>query len=91
MAESQRPARSPGAPGTQVPTPPGASSAGAPQPASQELRRQGQDVAVEAVEQGRAAVRAWQTQLEHQVLEHPLQSLAIAAGIGLLVGLLQRR
>jgi ElaB/YqjD/DUF883 family membrane-anchored ribosome-binding protein len=34
---------------------------------------------------------AWQQQLESQVREKPLQSLLMAAGIGLLFGLLKRR
>jgi len=59
--------------------------------ASQELTAQGKDSVVEAAARSREVVRTWQTQLEHQVLEHPLQSLMIAAGLGLLVGLLQRR
>ena len=102
MAESERTPRAPGTPGSQGQTPPGDRSAGAarpPEPApqraqgqtAQAVTTQGQASVEEAVAQGQAVVRAWQTQLEHQVLEHPLQSLAIAAGIGLLLGLLQRR
>ena len=102
MAERESPPRPPGTPGTPPPAQPGASSAGAPRPpeqephrelrqTAQELSAQGTDLAAQVATQGRETVRAWQQQLEHQVLEHPLQSLVIAAGIGLLVGLLQRR
>ena len=35
--------------------------------------------------------QAWQQQLETQVREKPLQSLLMAAGVGLLLGLLRRR
>lgn len=102
MAESERTPRPPGAAGPTLPAQQGTSSAGAPRTpgqetrtdlrqTAQELTAQGKDRAVEVAAQGREYVRTWQTQLEHQVLEHPLQSLVIAAGIGLLVGLLQRR
>jgi len=57
----------------------------------QELTRQGQEVAAEYYQQGREHVLAWQQQLEHQVREKPLQSLLMAVGLGLLVGLLRRR
>jgi ElaB/YqjD/DUF883 family membrane-anchored ribosome-binding protein len=36
-------------------------------------------------------VRAWQQQLEQHARDKPVQSLLIAAGIGLLLGLLKRR
>jgi ElaB/YqjD/DUF883 family membrane-anchored ribosome-binding protein len=102
MAESERTPRPAGTPGPQGPGQQGGSSAGAPraqEPAperdlrhtAQELTAQGKDSVVEAAARSREVVRTWQTQLEHQVLEHPLQSLMIAAGLGLLVGLLQRR
>lgn len=58
---------------------------------AQELTTQGKDIAADYYEQGREHVLAWQKQLEHQVREKPLQSLLIAAGIGLLVGLFKRR
>lgn len=58
---------------------------------AQELTVQGKDVAVEYYEEGREQVLAWQQQLENQVREKPLQSLLMAAGIGLLFGLLRRR
>ena len=57
----------------------------------QDLATQGKEVAAEYYEEGRERVLAWQQQLEHQVREKPLQSLLIAAGIGLLFGLLKRR
>ena len=58
---------------------------------AQELMAQGQEVAAEYYEEGRNQVLAWQQQLENQVREKPLQSLLMAAGVGLLVGLLRRR
>jgi len=58
---------------------------------AQELMTQGKEVAAEYYEEGRNQVLAWQQQLENQVREKPLQSVLIAAGIGLLYGLLRRR
>jgi ElaB/YqjD/DUF883 family membrane-anchored ribosome-binding protein len=58
---------------------------------AQDLMTQGKEVAAEYYEEGRNQVLAWQQQLEHQVREKPLQSILIAAGIGLLYGLLRRR
>jgi ElaB/YqjD/DUF883 family membrane-anchored ribosome-binding protein len=58
---------------------------------AQELMTQGKEVAAEYYEEGRNQVLAWQQQLETQVREKPLQSLLIAAGVGLLFGLLRRR
>jgi len=58
---------------------------------AQELMAQGKEVAAEYYEEGRNQVVAWQQQLENQVREKPLQSLLIAAGVGLLFGLLRRR
>jgi len=58
---------------------------------AQELTVQGKEVATEYYEEGRDQVLAWQQQLENQVREKPLQSLLMAAGIGLLLGLLRRR
>ena len=58
---------------------------------AQELVSQGKEVAAEYYEEGRNQVLAWQQQLENQVREKPLQSIFIAAGIGLLYGLLRRR
>ena len=47
--------------------------------------------ASEYYEQGRARAHEWEQNLEGYVQEKPLQALAIAAGVGLLVGLLWRR
>jgi len=58
---------------------------------AQELTTQGQEVAAEYYQQGRERVLAWQQQLQTQVQEKPLQTLLIAAGVGLLFGLLRRR
>jgi ElaB/YqjD/DUF883 family membrane-anchored ribosome-binding protein len=57
----------------------------------QEMAQQGQEAAAEYYQQGRERVLAWQQQLEHQVREKPIQSLMVAAGLGLLFGLLRRR
>ncbi len=57
----------------------------------QDMARQGQEAAAEYYQQGREQVLAWQQQLEHQVRDKPIQSLLVAAGIGLLLGLLRRR
>jgi len=58
---------------------------------AQELIAQGKEAAAEYYEEGRNQVLAWQQQLEYQVREKPLQSLLMAAGVGLLLGLLRRR
>jgi ElaB/YqjD/DUF883 family membrane-anchored ribosome-binding protein len=58
---------------------------------AQNLTAEGKAVASEYYEQGRERMLAWQQQLENQVREKPLQSLLMAAGIGLLFGLLKRR
>ena len=58
---------------------------------AQQLIAQGKEVAAEDYEEGRNQVLAWQQQLEYQVREKPLQSLLMAAGVGLLLGLLRRR
>jgi ElaB/YqjD/DUF883 family membrane-anchored ribosome-binding protein len=58
---------------------------------AQDLIAQGKEVATEYYEEGRNQVLVWQQQLENQVREKPLQSLLIAAGVGLLFGLLRRR
>ena len=57
----------------------------------QELTTQGQEVAAEYYQQGRERVLAWQQQLQTQVREKPLQTILMAAGVGLLFGLLRRR
>jgi ElaB/YqjD/DUF883 family membrane-anchored ribosome-binding protein len=58
---------------------------------AQELMTQGKEVAAEYYEEGRNQLLAWQQQLENQVREKPLQSIFIAAGLGLLYALLRRR
>lgn len=58
---------------------------------AQDLTTQGKEVATEYYQQSRQQVLAWQQQLENHVREKPLQSLLIAAGVGLLCGLLRRR
>jgi len=58
---------------------------------AQDLMAQGKEVAAEYYEEGRNQVLAWQQQLETQVREKPLQSLLVAAGVGLLLGLFRRR
>ena len=62
-----------------------------PRDQAQELIAQGKQAAAEYYEEGRNQVLAWQQQLENQVREKPLQSLLMAAGVGLLLGLLRRR
>jgi ElaB/YqjD/DUF883 family membrane-anchored ribosome-binding protein len=58
---------------------------------AQELIAPGKKIATAYYEKGRNQVLAWQQQLENQVREKPLQSLLVAAGVGLLFGLLRRR
>lgn len=58
---------------------------------AQALMTQGKEVAAEYYKEGRNQLLAWQQQLEKQVREKPLQSVLIAAGIGLLYALLRRR
>lgn len=102
MAESESTRQQAGGPGTPPAAPPGASPTGERRAPGQEtgqeshqlgpaLTAQGTDRATEVAAQGRESLRTWQTQLEQHVREQPLQSLLMAAGIGLLVGLLRRR
>jgi ElaB/YqjD/DUF883 family membrane-anchored ribosome-binding protein len=58
---------------------------------TQALMTQGKEVAAEYYEEGRTQIRAWQQHLEKHVREKPLQSVLIAAGVGLLYALLRRR
>jgi ElaB/YqjD/DUF883 family membrane-anchored ribosome-binding protein len=58
---------------------------------AQDLTTQGKEVATEYYQQSRQQILAWQQQLENHVREKPIQSLLIAAGVGLLCGLLRRR
>ena len=102
MADTYGSTSTTGTPGAHTPAQPQSSSPAAPrewmQDAAQEvsqqvqdMARQGQEAAAAYYQQGREQVRAWQQQLEHQVREKPIQSLLVAAGIGLLLGLLRRR
>ncbi len=98
MANSEETPQPSTAPETHPPALQEASSAGKPsvqgqereqesRQSVQELTAQEKDVAV----QGRESIRIWPPQLEQQVREKPLQSLLMAAGIGLLLSLLWRR
>ena len=102
MAEVQSSTRAPGTQSTQLTTQPDGrntteryenmqDTAKEMRDKAQELMTQGKEVAAEYYEEGRNQVLAWQQQLENQVREKPIQSVLIAAGIGLLYGLLRRR
>jgi ElaB/YqjD/DUF883 family membrane-anchored ribosome-binding protein len=52
---------------------------------------QGKEVATAYYAEGRNQLLAWQQHLENQVREKPLQSVLLAAGVGLLYALLRRR
>jgi ElaB/YqjD/DUF883 family membrane-anchored ribosome-binding protein len=43
------------------------------------------------VKAGTEKAKQWEKSFEDQIREHPLRSVAIAAGVGLVVGLLLRR
>ena len=58
---------------------------------AQALMTQGKEVAAEYYAEGRNQLLAWQQHLENQVREKPLQSVVLAAGVGLLYALLRRR
>src|SRR5579863_1579159 len=49
------------------------------------------DQAQEYYEQGREKAREWEQGLESYIQEKPLQSVLIAAGVGVLLGLLWKR
>ena len=49
------------------------------------------DQASEYYEQGRQRAQEWEQGLEQYVQEKPVQSLLIAAGVGMLLGLLWKR
>ena len=102
MAEMQSSTKTPGTQSTQLATQPDGhnaterydhvqETAKEMRDKAQDLRTQGKEVAAEYYEEGRNQVLACQLQLENQVREKPLQSILIAAGIGLLYGLLRRR
>jgi ElaB/YqjD/DUF883 family membrane-anchored ribosome-binding protein len=58
---------------------------------AQALMTQGKEVAAASYTEGRNQLRAWQQHLENQIREKPLQSVLLAAGVGLLYVLLRRR
>ena len=58
---------------------------------AQELSEQGKELASEYYQQGREQALVWQKRLEQQIREKPIQSLVMAGGVGLLLGLLWRR
>jgi ElaB/YqjD/DUF883 family membrane-anchored ribosome-binding protein len=58
---------------------------------AKELGDEAMEVVAAYYEQGRAKMREWEETLETQLREKPLQSLLIAGGVGLLLGLLWRR
>jgi ElaB/YqjD/DUF883 family membrane-anchored ribosome-binding protein len=59
--------------------------------AAQEKMRDVRDHANEYYEQGRDRAMEWEQGLESYVKEKPLQSLMIAAGVGVILGLLWKR
>jgi ElaB/YqjD/DUF883 family membrane-anchored ribosome-binding protein len=58
---------------------------------AQRLGAQGQAAASDYYQQGRDQAVVWQEQLEQQIREKPIQSLLIAGGVGVLLGILLRR
>jgi ElaB/YqjD/DUF883 family membrane-anchored ribosome-binding protein len=58
---------------------------------AKELSVQAQQTAAEYYQQGREGLIDFQHTMEAQIREKPVQSLLIAGGIGLLLGLLWRR
>jgi len=58
---------------------------------AQQLGEQGRELASEYYRQGRQQAAVWERELEQQIREKPMQSLLIAGGVGLLLGLLFRR
>ena len=58
---------------------------------SQELSTHAQEVASEYYQLGRERAQEWEQTLEAHIREKPIQSLLIAGGIGLFLGLLWRR
>lgn len=58
---------------------------------AKELGNEAMEVASAYYQQGRDKMREWETMLETQLREKPIQSLLIAGGVGLLLGLLWRR
>jgi ElaB/YqjD/DUF883 family membrane-anchored ribosome-binding protein len=60
------------------------------QAASEQFNRMRQ-TASEYYEQGRQKASEWEGQLESYVREQPVKSLLIAAGVGMLLGMVWRR
>jgi len=58
---------------------------------AQRLGAHGQALASDYYQQGRDQAIVWQEQLEQQIREKPIQSLLIAGGIGVLLGIMLRR
>lgn len=58
---------------------------------AQHLGEHSKEIMSEYYQQGRQQAAAWEHQLEQQIREKPIQSLLIAGGIGLLLGILCRR
>ena len=58
---------------------------------SQEIVRQGEDTASDYSQQGRQQLEAVENTLENSIRAKPLQSVLIAAGIGMFLGLLLKK
>ena len=58
---------------------------------AQYLGEHGKEIAADYYEQGRQQAAIWEHELEQQIREKPIQSILIAGGIGLLLGILCRR
>lgn len=59
--------------------------------AARERLHQLKESAGQRVEQGREKIKGWEETLQGHVSEHPLRSIMIASGIGVVLGLLWRR
>jgi ElaB/YqjD/DUF883 family membrane-anchored ribosome-binding protein len=58
---------------------------------AQEIVRQGEDTASDYSQQGRQQLEAVENTLENSIRAKPLQSVLIAAGIGMFLGLLLKK
>jgi ElaB/YqjD/DUF883 family membrane-anchored ribosome-binding protein len=58
--------------------------------AREQLQR-GKEVAREKLEQGKERARNWEGQLENTMRQHPLRTVLIAGGAGILLGLMLKR
>jgi ElaB/YqjD/DUF883 family membrane-anchored ribosome-binding protein len=58
---------------------------------AQYLGEHGKEIASDYYAQGRQQAAIWEHELEQRIREKPLQSILIAGGIGLLLGILSRR